>query len=355
MLRRLTPLICAALLVSLASPAEAIIPPDVHCSKGRVAITFDDGPSKIHTPKLLKILRQNHAQATFFVQGQNVRRHPGIVRAIVKDGHAVEVHSWDHPQLTKRSSASVKRQLNLTKREIRRAIGQTPTLYRPPYGDTSKRVRKIGKKLHLREELWTIDTRDWSGRSPAKIRKAALKHLRPHRSNVVLMHDAVGNSPATLKAVPGIVKGLRKKGYCLVPLQNMMPLGVVSAAPVAVAEGMAESTLVPITLELDGPAQRAGRFDVHSVAGTAMAGVDYDAVSRSVSVPRGAQTVTFSVTIHPDLVSNAAKEFTLDISKPVGLRLATTTIPVTITDNAHAMAGPAVAAPAVWHSPRLVP
>ncbi len=353
--RRLTALLGAVVLVLLASPAEAIIPPDVQCSKGWVALTFDDGPSKVNTPTLLKILRQNHAQATFFVQGQNVRRYPGIVRAAVKDGHAVEVHSWDHPELTKRSSRSVKRQLNLTKQEIRRATGQTPILYRPPYGDTSKRVRKIGKSLHLREQMWTIDTRDWSGRSKSAIHKAALKNLRPHHSNVILMHDAVRNSPTTLKAVPGIIKALRQKGYCLVPLQNMMPLGAVSAAPVTVTEDFAESKQVPITLRLDGPAQRSGRLHVNAVAGTASEGTDFDAVSRTVAVPRGARTVTFHITIHPDSASGADKRFTLKLSKPYGLRLATTTIPVTITDNGHALGGPTVAAPSASPSPTLDP
>ena len=64
----------------MAAPAEAIIRPDVQCSNGHVSVTFDDGPSKVNTPKLLEILRQEHAQVTFFVQGQNVNRYPKIVR-----------------------------------------------------------------------------------------------------------------------------------------------------------------------------------------------------------------------------------------------------------------------------------
>lgn len=342
-------------MVMLAAPAAAIIPPDVHCAKGRVAITFDDGPSKANTPKLLKLLRRHHAQATFFVQGQYVKRHPNIVRAAVRDGHAIEVHSWDHPQLTKRKSKSVKRQLQLTKREIRDATGYAPILYRPPYGDTSKRVRKIGKKLKLREELWTIDTRDWSGPSSKTIRKAALHGLRPHRSNVILMHDAVSNSPATLKAVPRIIKGLRKKGYCLVPLQKMMPLGAVSADPVVTDEGAGEATLVPVTLRLDGPSQRRGKLHVRAVSGTAVEGSDFRTLDRTVVVRRGAKTVTFNLRILRDPLPNATKQLTLQLSNPKALRLETTSIPVTITDNGAWGAGSAVAASNVLFSSRLAP
>jgi peptidoglycan/xylan/chitin deacetylase (PgdA/CDA1 family) len=328
-LRRLTPILGFALVLALSAPAQAIIRPDVHCPKGHVALTFDDGPSKVITPKLLKVLRKKHAQVTFFVQGSNVKRYPKIVRAAVRDGHAVEDHSWDHPDLTKRSTHSVKRQLGLTKQAIEKATGRTPTLFRPPYGATSQRVRDIAAKKHLHQELWTIDTRDWSGISAPEIRAAALRGLRPHHSNVILMHDAVGNSPRTLQAVPGVIHDLRKKGYCLVPLQEMMPLGKLSAADVTTAKG----ALVPVKLRLDGPSQRRGTVRLTSVDGTAVAGVDFDAVSRTVTFRRGAQSVTVHVRIHADQLPGRPKDFTVKLSQPHGLRLETTSITVTMADN----------------------
>ncbi|MDX6278460.1 MAG: peptidoglycan-N-acetylglucosamine deacetylase [Nocardioidaceae bacterium] len=332
MLRRLTPVLGLALVLGLSAPAEAIIRPDVHCSKGRVAVTFDDGPSKVITPKLLKVLRTKHAQVTFFVQGHNVKRYPKIVRAAVRDGHAVEDHSWDHPDLTKRSSHSVNRQLTLTKHAIQHATGRTPGLFRPPYGATSKRVRHIAAKRHLRQELWTIDTRDWSGISAKKIRKRALKGLRPHHANVILMHDAVGNSPRTLKAVPGIIHDIRKKGYCLVPLQQMMPLGKVSAADITTDEGTEATTLVPIKLQLDGPSQRRGTVRLTSVDGSAVAGTDFDPMSRTVTIRRGARSVTVHVRIHPDPLSGPPKAFTVQLGHPHAVHLSTTSVTITLTD-----------------------
>jgi hypothetical protein len=227
-------------------------------------------------------------------------------------------------------------------------------LYRPPYGDTSKRVRKIGRNLHLREELWTIDTRDWDGRSAARIRKEALKGLRRHESNVILMHDAVKNSPKTLKAVPGIIKGLRKKGYCLAPMQYMMPWGVMTGSPVAVDEGVAESTLVPITLQLDGPSQRRATLHVTAVAGTATEGADFEPLSRDLVVPRGARSVVFEVRVYADPFPNTEKQLSLILSDPRGLRLATPSIPLTITDNTLWNGGAVSVVPAVMHSPRLI-
>ena len=129
----------------MAGPAFATIPPDEHCPRGEVSITFDDGPSKDFTPKLLTILRHEHAQATFFVQGMNVERYPSIVRAAVRDGHAIENHSWDHPDLTMQRSRKVVRMLERTQQAIVVATSRTPTWFRPPYCDADSHVRMLAK------------------------------------------------------------------------------------------------------------------------------------------------------------------------------------------------------------------
>ncbi|MCW2800203.1 MAG: hypothetical protein JWQ70_1675 [Aeromicrobium sp.] len=317
----------------MAGPAAASIPPDFHCPKGEVSITFDDGPSRDYTPRLLKILRHEHAQATFFVQGKNVQRFPSIVRNAARDGHAVENHSWDHPDLTRQSSHKVDRQLSRTQRAIRAASGHTPGLFRPPYGDDDARVRKIARRQHLQPELWTIDTEDWTGISASRIRKAALKGLRPHKANVILMHDAVINTPSTLKAVPGIISGLRKKGYCLVPLESMARTPKLAVKPVTTDEGREGPVRVPVTLKLDSMALVDAVFRLRSVAGTAKEGFDFRRVDQEVTVPRGERSVTVFLRVFPDPMPNTAKEFTLTMSGARGVSIARPRVQVTITDN----------------------
>lgn len=338
MLRRCLPAFVSALvLITLLSATPAIaadpIPPDTACRNGMVSLTFDDGPHEANTPRLLKVLRKHHAQATFFVTGVNATRYPAQLRAMVRDGHAVEVHSWDHPDLTSRSDRSVRRQLGLTKSAIRRAIGRSPKFYRPPYGATERRVRTIAKRQRLREVLWTVDTDDWRHRSTSQIARAALSGLRQHRENVILMHDAVDNSPRTIKAVPRIIKGLRKKGYCLVPLEQMTPLGSLSAPAQEFAEGSARSTVVRIAFELDGPAQRAGSFRVRSIAGSAIEEVDFQRVDRIVRVRRGARSVAINLRIFGDDMPNADKSLSIRVDRPRNLKIATPSVPVTIRDD----------------------
>lgn len=313
--------------------ADALIAPDTTCRSGKVAMTFDDGPHKVNTPRLLKLLRKHRAQSTFFVTGINAKRHPRLLRQMVREGHAVEVHSWDHPKLTSRSDRSVKRQLSLTKRAIRQAIGRNPQFYRPPYGATDRRVRKIAKRYDLREVLWTIDTNDWRGGSSKQIKKSALSGLRKHRKNVILMHDAVANSPRTIKAVPAIVKGLRKKGYCLMPLEAMMPLGSVSADAQTFVEGPQASKVVRIKFRLDGPAQRNGSFRVRSVDGSAHAGQDFQRIDRIVKVRRGDRSLSIGLRVFGDQLPDVDKRLRLKLDRARSLQIGTAQVAITIQDD----------------------
>ncbi len=334
MIRRL--ILLAALVAGTlvaAGPAGAVIPPDTRCRNGAVSITFDDGPHPKYTPRLLKILRANHAQATFFVEGQHAVKYPHLLRQMVADGHAVENHSWDHPEFWYRSKKQIASELSRTTAVITKATGIAPTLIRPPYGETDARIRSVFAKQHLAQELWTIDTNDWRGRSVKMIRKTALKGLRKHKTNVILMHDAVENSPRTLKAVPKIIKGIRKKGYCLVPLQITAPASRLSGQAITVSEGTAQATRVKVTFTLDSPSQRDATFRLRTTNVSAQAGIDYNSLTMTVPVKRGSTSVSTYVTIHVDPMPNPPKTFRVVLDQPKDIALATTIVPVTMTDN----------------------
>lgn len=296
-------------------------------------MTFDDGPDKTNTPKLLKVLRQNHAQATFFVEGRHAKRHPAMLRQMIRDGHAVENHSWDHPELTRKSDRKIAKQISRTTKAITNATGVIPTHMRPPYGATDDRVAKAIKKQHLRQQLWTIDTNDWRGDKSSAITKSALRGLRKHKSNVILMHDGVDNSPRTVKAVPTIIKGLRKKGYCLVPLQVTARDSLLSAAPVSADEPDGKSSTVTVRFTLDSPTQRDASFRWHTRPGTAVAGKDYEPARGVISIKRGGSSATARVKVFSDPRPNTTKGFSVNLDRTSNLTLVTASVPVLITDN----------------------
>lgn len=179
-----------------------------------IALTFDDGPSAGYTTQVLSVLRKYGVHATFFMLGQWVQRYPDLARAVLADGHAVENHSWSHPDLTTLSTQAIQQQLANTSNVIKQTLGVAPTLFRPPYGAYNSRVLSVAGSLHLTPVLWDIDPRDWSRPGTNTIINRVLSHL--HNGAIILMHDGGGDRSQTVQALPTIIQQVRARGYRLV-------------------------------------------------------------------------------------------------------------------------------------------
>lgn len=191
-----------------------------------VALTFDDGPHGVLTPKLLGILRQYHAKATFFVLGQNVVTHPQILREMVAEGHEVANHSWSHPILAKLPLATVASQLERTNQAIANATGHRPTLMRPPYGAFTHAQREWCMKTYgMPTILWSVDPLDWKRPGSAVVASRIISGARP--GGILLMHDI---HPGSVEAVPQILSELTRRGYRFVTVSELMSM---RAKPVA--------------------------------------------------------------------------------------------------------------------------
>ena len=196
-------------------PASGPESPD--CSKLKcVALTMDDGPVP-QTAKLLKLLRKEHAHATFFVLGMNAKRHPAIVRQMVADGNAVGNHSWDHPQFWKASKKKVRRELARTDKLLKKLTGSRPVLVRAPFGEVDGRVRAITKSRGQVLVQWSVDPVDWRDRNTRVVTKRILKQAR--RNSIILSHDI---RPTTRKAYAGIIRGLKARGFTLVTVPELL-------------------------------------------------------------------------------------------------------------------------------------
>ncbi|MDM4721933.1 polysaccharide deacetylase family protein [Micromonospora sp. WMMA1363] len=176
-----------------------------------VALTFDDGPSPVWTPKVLDRLGAAGVTATFCVVGAQVRRHPDLVRRIVREGHQLCNHSWQHDiDLGRRPVAEIRADLLRTQRAIRAAVpdAQVP-FYRQPGGRWTPEVVRVARGLGMRSLHWSVDPRDW-GKPPAEtISKRVHTAARP--GAVVLLHDGGGDRSATLAACPGLIADLKTR------------------------------------------------------------------------------------------------------------------------------------------------
>ena len=216
--------------VSSARPAEAPA-----CRAGLVALTFDDGPARGLTVRLVQTLERLHVPATFFMVGSRVSTAPHAAQVVARAGFAVGNHTWSHAFLTRLSDPAVRSEIRRTASILHRLGVPETTLMRPPYGDIDPRVRADVEALGLVPVLWDVDSHDWRGGSPSQIASSILAQLRPHQSNIVLQHDGVRNSPASVAAVPQVVHSARQRGYCFTHLGRegrMAPLAAPGTAGV---------------------------------------------------------------------------------------------------------------------------
>ena len=208
------------------TPAE---PPitfnSVHVDGPYIALTFDDGPSPVLTPKLLDLLAARHLKATFFVVGQNAADHPDILKRAVREGHEIANHSWSHPNLGKMSDEAVRRELQKTDDAIAAAIGKRPTLMRPPYGSITANQKKwIHQEFGYRIIIWDVDPLDWKRPGPSVVTARILKETKA--GSIVLAHDI---HPPTIEAMPKTFDQLIEKGFKSVTVTEL--LGMATPIP----------------------------------------------------------------------------------------------------------------------------
>src|SRR4030095_15932219 len=128
-----------------------------------VALTFDDGPDPVNTPKLLDLLKKNGVKATFCVVGFRARDHPDLIRRIVNEGHTICNHSWQHlMDLGQRTDDYVLQDLQATNNAIRAAAPKAKIKYfRAPGGNFTTGLVALAKRLGMTSIYWAVDTRDW--------------------------------------------------------------------------------------------------------------------------------------------------------------------------------------------------
>ncbi|PIJ96267.1 polysaccharide deacetylase family protein [Lysinibacillus sphaericus] len=183
-------------------------------SKKRVALTFDDGPDAKVTPQILATLQKYDAKATFFMVGRNVPKNATIVKQIYDAGHEIGNHTSNHKKLTALSISGVRQEVNSTSNAIYAAIGQYPTVFRPPYGATNEQVRSV---MTIPSILWSIDTLDWKHHNPDKILayvKASVKD-----GSIILMHDI---HQTTANGLDNVLLYLQKQGYEFVTVSEIL-------------------------------------------------------------------------------------------------------------------------------------
>ncbi len=171
---------------------------------GELALTFDDGPNPVWTPRLLDLLASHDVHATFFIVGGRAQAQPALVRQIVAAGHLIGNHSWSHPNLALSSARRIGEELSRTNQILTQIAGAPIHYFRPPFGARRPDVLRIARRLGLIPVLWNAMTSDWKNPSADSIASRLTHKInslarRGHAANIVL-HDGSHSDPSANRA-----------------------------------------------------------------------------------------------------------------------------------------------------------
>lgn len=185
-----------------------------------VALSFDAAWGNEDTQTLIDILDKYDIHATFFVVGDWVDKYPESVKALSDAGNEVMNHSSHHAHFSQLNDSEIVSDITACNEKIAAVTGETPVLFRCPYGEYDDHVISAVNGMGMTAVQWDVDSLDWKGISADEIKSRVLKNVSP--GSIVLFHNAAENTP---QALPGIIESLIADGYRIVPISQLLLSG----------------------------------------------------------------------------------------------------------------------------------
>lgn len=202
----------------------------VNETKKIVALTFDDGPSPIWTPKILDELKKANVKATFFMLGEHVEKYPLVAKRVAQEGHEIGNHTYDHHTLIYYKPAELEKEINDAQAAIKNVTGKTTVYFRPPKALLTDREKKQIEAMGYKIILWTLNSKDWVTFHDKQITAYILRHIQP--GDIILFHDSGGVFSAeggdrtqTVKIISRLVRKLKERGYEFVTISELLKSG----------------------------------------------------------------------------------------------------------------------------------
>jgi peptidoglycan-N-acetylglucosamine deacetylase len=204
----------------LRLPAAAI-------ARHEIALTIDDGPDPEITPAVLDLLDAHRARATFFCIARHAGQHAALCREIVRRGHSVQNHSFDHAHtFSLRGPVALRREITRAQDTLAQVTGQRPRFFRAPAGLRNVFLDKVLHELDLQLVTWTRRGFDTVRRDPADVLARLVRRLAA--GDILLLHDhhtarAPNGRPVTLEVLPALLQRFASEGLAAVTLAEAMP------------------------------------------------------------------------------------------------------------------------------------
>ena len=189
----------------------------------RVALTFDDGPDPLWTPRVLDALGAAGVRGTFFLVGERAERAPEVVKRMAAEGHEIGNHSWSHRSLWLCGPRATEREIRRAHDRIGALAGAPPRHFRPPWGMVNAAMFSAVRRVGERCVFWSIQP---EGQRPASAERQVAHVLRrAHPGAIVDLHDAEGTPAAPqrlLQALPALLDGLCERGYAFTTVADLL-------------------------------------------------------------------------------------------------------------------------------------
>ncbi|NLY75609.1 MAG: polysaccharide deacetylase family protein [Firmicutes bacterium] len=183
-----------------------------------VCLTFDISWGEKTWPLVLKVLEEHQVPASFFISGPWAVRHPEAVKEIYHKGHEIASHGDRHLNLSQYPKAVVKENISKAHQDLSAIVEKVAPFFRPPNGDYDDLVIDTARELGFETVIWAVDSLDWKNPGPEYMIERVLKRVFP--GAIILCHASDSSKQIHL-ALPGIISGLRSKGYRLVTLSEL--------------------------------------------------------------------------------------------------------------------------------------
>ena len=192
-----------------------------------LALSFDDGPNTVTTPKVLDILEENGVPASFFVCGKNIDKSTAkVMRRALQLGCDIENHSFSHSHISRLSEKQIRDEVGRTDALIEKYTGSAPRFFRPPYIDHNELMHKtLGHTF-----ICGVGADDWKKDVDAATRaRLILDNVKD--GDIILLHDFEGND-ATVEALKTVIPELKSRGFEFVTVPQLFDQvrGTVPAA-----------------------------------------------------------------------------------------------------------------------------
>ena len=185
-----------------------------------ISISFDASWGGDQTMRILDLLDEYNAKATFFLVGIWVDKYPELVKEIYDRGHEIGNHSDSHPHMTQISESKMRQELSGMSDKLEAITGERPTLFRPPYGDYNNAVVTVSRAEGYECVQWSVDSLDWKNKGVQDLITRATKNVQP--GDIILFHN---DSQYILDALPTILKTYQEQGFTLIPVGEILLQG----------------------------------------------------------------------------------------------------------------------------------